>query len=60
MRREPIMEKRYLRKKIARQWEDLPSVMKELNIISSNLKVVKVVACDDGMAEVTLLDDWNN
>jgi hypothetical protein len=60
--RELIMEKRYLRKKIARKWEDgiLPSLIKELNIISSNLKVVKVVACDDGMAEVTLLDDWNN
>jgi hypothetical protein len=60
--RELIMEKRYLRKKIARKWEDgiLPSVIKELNIISNNLKVVKVVACDGGMAEVTLLDDWNN
>jgi hypothetical protein len=60
--RELIMEKRYIRKKIARQWKDgiLPSVLKELNFISSKLKLVKVVACDDGVAEVTLLDDWNN
>ena len=37
--RELIMEKRYLRKKIARQMEDgiLPNVMKELNAISMNL-----------------------
>ncbi|CAD6249714.1 unnamed protein product [Miscanthus lutarioriparius] len=60
--REFIMEKRYIRKKIARQWEDgiLPSVLKDLNAISKNLKVVKVATCDDGIAEVTILDDWNN
>lgn len=60
--RELIMEKRYLRKKIARQWEDgiLPSVIKDLNAISNNLKVVKVVTYDDGIAKVTILDDWNN
>ena len=53
------MEKRYIRKKIARQWGDgiLLGVMKDLNAISNNLKVVKVVACDDGIAEVTILDD---
>jgi len=35
--RELIMEKRYLRKKLARQWpeEILPNVMKELNLISN-------------------------
>jgi hypothetical protein len=60
--RELIMEKRYLRKTIARQWEDgiLPNVMKELNLISKNLKVVKVSVSDDDIAEVTILDDWNN
>jgi len=60
--RELIMEKRYIRKKIARQWEDgiLPGVLKDLNAISKNLKVVKVATCDDGIAEVTILDDWNN
>ena len=60
--RELIMEKRYLRKKIARQWEDgiLPGVIKDLNLISNHLKVVKVKVSDDDIAEVTLLDDWNN
>jgi hypothetical protein len=24
------------------------------------LKVVKVASCDDGIAEVTILDNWNN
>ena len=60
--RELIMEKRYIRKKIARQWEDgiLPGVLKDLNAISKNLKVVKVATCDDGIAKLTILDDWNN
>jgi hypothetical protein len=60
--RELIMEKRYIRKQIARQWEDgiIPGVMNELNILSRDLKVVKIVPCDDLMAEVTLLDNWNN
>jgi len=57
-----IMEKRYIRKKIAQKWGDgiLPGVMKDLNLISKNLKVVKVNVNDDEFAEVTLLDDWNN
>jgi len=60
--RELIMEKRYVRKKIAQQWEEgiLPSVIKELNLISKNLKVVKVAVSDEDFAEVTILDDWNN
>lgn len=60
--RELIMEKRYLRKKVARLWEDgiLPNVIKDLNVISNNLKVVKVKVSDDDIAEVTILDDWNN
>jgi hypothetical protein len=47
--RELIMEKRYIRKKIGQQWQDeiLPSVMKELNLISNNLKVVKVTVSDE-------------
>ena len=59
--RELIMEKRYIRKKIAQQWGDgiLPSVMKELNLISNNLKVVKVTVSDEDFAEVTLIDEWN-
>ena len=32
----------------------------DLNLISKNLKVVKVKVSDDEFAEVTLLDDWNN
>ena len=42
--KEMIMHKRYLRRMIGRQMEDeiLPNVMKELNIISKKLKVVKV------------------
>ena len=60
--RELIMEKRYLRKKLARQWPEgiLPNVMKELNLISNQLKVIKVTVSDDYIAEVTLLDHWNN
>jgi len=34
--------------------------MKDLNLISSNLKVAKVKISDDDFVEVTLLDDWNN
>jgi hypothetical protein len=60
--RELIMEKRYLRKKIGRQWEDgiLPGVMNDLNLISHHIKVVKVKPCDEDVAEVTILDDWGN
>ena len=60
--RELIMEKRYTRKVLARQWEDgvLPNVMKDLNLINNNLKVVKVAVSDVDIAEVTILDDWNN
>jgi len=60
--RELIMEKRYIRKKLEQQWQDgvLPQVMKDLNVISQNLKVVKITVSDDDFAEVTLLDDWNN
>jgi len=60
--REVTIEKRYTRKKIAQKWEDgiIPGVMKDLNLISNNLKVVKVKVSDDDFAEVTLLDDWNN
>jgi len=62
MIRELIMEKMYIRKKIAQKWVEgiLPGVMKDLNLISKNLKVVKVKVSDDDFAEVTLLDDWNN
>ena len=47
--RELIMEKRYLIKKLARQWPEgiLPNVMKELNLISNQLKVIKVLVSDD-------------
>ena len=57
--REMIMEKRYIRKKIAQKWGDgiFPGVMKDLNLISKNLKVMKVKVSDDEFAEVTLLDD---
>ncbi len=60
--REMIMEKRYLRRKIGRLMPDgiLPSVIKELNTISSNLRVLKVSRSDDDFAEVTLLDQQNN
>lgn len=60
--RELIMVKRYLRKKIAEQWQEgiLPSVIKELNLISKNLKVVKVAVSDPDFVEVTIIDDWNN
>jgi hypothetical protein len=57
--RELIMEKRYIRKKIAQQWGDgiLPGVTKELNLISKNLNVIKVKVSDEDFAEVTLQDD---
>ena len=57
--RELIMEKRCLRKQIGRTLQDgiLPGVIKDLNTISNNLKVVKVVQSDLDIAEVTLLDD---
>jgi len=56
--RELITEKRFLRK-IAREIRDgiLPSVMKGLNAISNNLKVVKVTSSDEDMTEVTLMDN---
>jgi hypothetical protein len=56
------MEKRYTRKQIRQQWRDgiLPSVMKELNLISNNLKVIKMIVNDEDFAEVTLIDEWNN
>jgi hypothetical protein len=34
--------------------------MKDLNLISKNLKVVNVKVSDDEFVEVTLIDDWNN
>jgi hypothetical protein len=54
-----IMEKRYLRRKVGTEMGEviLPSVIKELNLISKHLKVVKVAASDEDLAEVTLLDD---
>jgi hypothetical protein len=60
--RELIMEKRYIRKKLGEQWADgiIPQVMKDLHLISKNLKVVKIIISDEDFAEVTLLDDWNN
>jgi hypothetical protein len=60
--RELIMEKRYTRKMLARQWEDgiLPNVLKDLDLISKNLTVVKVIVSDVDIAELTILDDWNN
>ena len=60
--RELIMEKRYLRRKIGRQMEDgiLPNVTKELNTISKSLQVVKITISDDDIAEVILVDRWNN
>ena len=56
------MEKRYTRKMLARQWTHgvLPNVQKELNLVTHNLNVVKVVTSDVDIAEVAILDDWNN
>ena len=60
--RELIMEKRYLRKQITSKMVDgiLPNVLKELNQISNNLRVVKVARSDEDFAEVTLVDAYNN
>jgi len=60
--RELIMETRYRRKMVGMQWADgiLPNVIKDLNLISNNVKVVKVAVCDVDVAEVTILDDWHN
>jgi len=60
--RELIMEKRYLRRQIGKDMHDgiLPNVIKDLDTISKNLKVVKVARSDEDIAEVTLIDDWNN
>jgi len=60
--REMVMQKRYLRRKIGREMTDgiLPNVIKKLNLITNNLKVVKVAVSDENFVEVTLLDDWNN
>jgi len=60
--RELIMEKRYLRRKIGREMIERisPGVMKELQAISHNLRVVKVSVSDDEFAEVTLIDQRNN
>ena len=42
----------------------LPSVIEDLNLISNNLEVVKVIISDDDIVEVTILDkildEWNN
>ena len=59
---ELIMEKRYLRRQIGKDMQNgiLPNVIKDLNTISKNLKVVKVVRSDEGITKVTLIDDWNN
>ena len=35
-------------------------IIKDLNTINKNLKVVKVARSDEDIAEVTLIDDWNN
>ena len=41
-----------MRKKLARQWEDiLLGVMKDLSLISKHLKVVKVKVNDDDIAK---------
>ena len=50
------MEKRYIRKKIAQKLGGgiLPGVMKDLNLISKNLKVVKVKVSDDEFAVLPL------
>ncbi|WVZ68424.1 hypothetical protein U9M48_017362 [Paspalum notatum var. saurae] len=60
--REMLMEKRYLRRQIGREMQDgiLPNVLKELNTISKNLRVVKVTRSDEDITEVTLVDQWNN
>jgi hypothetical protein len=56
------METRCRRKMVAMQWADgiLPKVIADLNLISNNITVVKIVACDADVAELTILDDWGN
>ena len=60
--REMVMQKRYLRRNFGKAMADeiLPNVIKELNLITNNLKMVKVAISDEDFAEVTLLDYWNN
>ena len=38
----------------------MPNVIKDLNLITNNLKVVKVAISDENFVVVTLLDEWNN
>jgi len=56
------MDKRYLRKQITSKMVDgiLPNMLKELNQVSNNLRVVKVARSDEDYAEVTLVDAYNN
>jgi hypothetical protein len=56
------METRCRRKMVAMQWADgiLPKVIADLNLISNNITVVQIVACDADVAEVPVLDDWGN
>jgi hypothetical protein len=60
--REMVMEKRFLRRNVGREMSEgiLPSVIKELNLISKHLKIVKVAVSDDDFTKVTLIDEWNN
>jgi predicted metal-dependent peptidase len=56
--RELIMETRCRRKMIAMQWAAdgiVPKVISDLNLISSNITVIKIAACDVDVAEVTSL-----
>lgn len=59
--RDLIMEKMTTRREVAKNLGDeiLMSVMKQLNDLTSLLKVVKVARSDDGFAEVTLVDADN-
>jgi hypothetical protein len=60
--REIIMETRCRSKMVAMQWADgiLPKVIANLNLISDNITVMKIVACDANVAEVPILDEWGN
>jgi len=60
--RELIMKKGTLERRFANEWDDgvLPAVKKELNLITNNLKVIKVATSDEHFVEVTLLDDYNS
>ncbi|KAG8075418.1 hypothetical protein GUJ93_ZPchr0006g45379 [Zizania palustris] len=60
--RELIMEKRYLRRHVAQGMESgiLPNVLKELNQVSNNLRVVKVARSSDDCAEISLVDETNS